>query len=100
MARRYIYTDTVKDKDTVKKYYQNTIYPKIKATDDDLYIISEDGDRLDLLANKYYKDKNLWWVIAVANNINDGTFYVEAGRQLRVPSDITTILNDLSKINK
>jgi hypothetical protein len=100
MARRYIYTDTVKDKDTGKKYYQTTIYPKIKATDDDLYIISEDGDRLDLLANKYYKDKNLWWVIAVANNINDGTFYVEAGRQLRVPSDITTILNDLSKINK
>jgi hypothetical protein len=100
MARRYIYTNAVKDKDTGKRYYQSTIYPKIKATDNDLYIISEDGDRLDLLANKYYNDKNLWWVIAVANNINDGTFYVEAGRQLRVPSDITTILNDLSKINK
>ncbi len=100
MARRYIYTNAIKDKDTGKRYYQSTIYPKIKATDNDLYIISEDGDRLDLLANKYYNDKNLWWVIAVANNINDGTFYVEAGRQLRVPSDITTILNDLSKINK
>jgi hypothetical protein len=100
MARRYIYTNIVKDKDTGNRYYESTIYPKIKAKDNDLYIISEQGDRLDLLASKYYNDKNLWWIIAVANNINDGTFYVEAGRQMRIPSDITTILNDLTKINK
>lgn len=100
MARRYTYSNIIKDKDTGKKYYESTIYPKIKPTDNDLYIISEQGDRLDLLANKYYNDKNLWWIIAVANNINDGTFYVEAGRQLRIPSNTTNILNDLSKINQ
>jgi hypothetical protein len=100
MARRYIYTNVVKDKDTNKKYYESVIYPKIKPTDNDLYIISEDGDRLDLLAHKYYSDRNLWWIIAVANNINDGTFYVDAGRQLRIPSNTTNILNDLSKLNK
>jgi nucleoid-associated protein YgaU len=52
------------------------------------------------LANKYYGDTTLWWVIATANNINDATFYVEAGIQLRIPSDTNTILNDLQKINR
>jgi nucleoid-associated protein YgaU len=65
-----------------------------------MYIISEAGDRLDLLAHKYYGDQTLWWVIATANNINDATFYVEEGIQLRIPSDINGILNDLQKINK
>jgi hypothetical protein len=100
MARRYTQSNITKNKDTGKRYYESTIYPKIKPTDNDLYIISEDGDRLDLLANKYYGDKNFWWIIAVANNINDGTFYVDAGRQLRIPANTTVILNDLSKINK
>jgi nucleoid-associated protein YgaU len=79
---------------------ESTIYPKIKPNNNDLYIISEQGDRLDLLANKYYGDTTLWWVIATANNINDATFYVEAGIQLRIPSDTNTILNDLQKINR
>jgi nucleoid-associated protein YgaU len=65
-----------------------------------MYIISEAGDRLDLLAHKYYGDQTLWWVIATANNINDATFYVEEGIQLRIPSDINAILTDLQKINK
>jgi nucleoid-associated protein YgaU len=72
----------------------------VKAKDTDMYIISEAGDRLDLLAHKYYGDQNLWWVIATANNINDATFYVEEGVQLRIPSDINAILTDLQKINK
>jgi len=65
-----------------------------------LYIISEVTDRLDLLANKYYGDRTLWWVIAVANNINDASFYVKEGLQLRIPSNLSQILNDLEKINK
>jgi phage tail protein X len=65
-----------------------------------MYIISEAGDRLDLLAYKYYGDQTLWWVIATANNINDATFYVQEGIQLRIPSDINAILTDLQKINK
>jgi hypothetical protein len=55
---------------------------------------------LDLLANKYYGDTSLWWIIAVANNINDASFYVTEGLQLRIPSNVSKILNDLEKINK
>jgi nucleoid-associated protein YgaU len=100
MASRYIYNEILKVKETKQNYLESTIYPKVKPNNNDLYIISEQGDRLDLLANKYYGDTTLWWVIATANNINDATFYVEAGIQLRIPSDTNTILNDLQKINR
>jgi|694.fasta_scaffold63622_4 phage tail protein X len=100
MASRYTYSEVLKTKETNKQYLESTIYPKIKAKDSDMYIISEAGDRLDLLAYKYYGDQTLWWVIATANNINDATFYVEEGIQLRIPSDINAILTDLQKINK
>ena len=79
---------------------ESTIYPRIKATDTDFYIISEQGDRLDILSKKYYNDSTLWWIIATANNLNDATLSIEPGIQLRIPSDVSTILNDLQKINK
>jgi hypothetical protein len=100
MSTRYIYTNQIKDSDTKKSYLESTIYPKIKPSDNDLYIISEAGDRLDLLAHKYYNDTSLWWIISVANNLNDANFFVEPGLQIRIPSNTSTILNDLYKINK
>ena len=100
MANRYSYSVIQTEKDTKKKYLGSLIYPKIKPTDNDLYIISESTDRLDLLANKYYGDKKLWWIIAIANNINDASFYVKEGLQLRIPSNLSKILNDLEKLNK
>jgi nucleoid-associated protein YgaU len=97
---RYISTDTLTTKETKTKYLESTIYPIIRASDNDMYIISEAGDRLDLLANKYYGDQTKWWIIATANNINDATFYLESGIQLRIPMDTNKILNDLQNINK
>lgn len=100
MPNRYSYTGTLKETDTNRSYMESTIYPKISPEDSDLYVITETTDRLDLLAKKYYNDVTLWWVIAVANNINDGNFYVEEGRQLRIPSNVSKIASDLQKINK
>ena len=100
MANRYAYSKVIRSNETKKQYLESTIYPKIKANDNDFYIISEAGDRLDLLANKYYNDKTKWWIIATANNINDATFYVESGIQLRIPSDVNAVMNSLEKLNK
>jgi nucleoid-associated protein YgaU len=100
MANRYAYSKVTQSNETKKQYLESTIYPKIKANDNDFYIISEAGDRLDLLANKYYNDKTKWWIIATANNINDATFYVEPGIQLRIPSDVNAVMNSLEKLNK
>ena len=97
---RYRSTKTITEPDTKKQYMESTIYPKVQASDNDFYIISDEGDRLDLLAYKYYNDVSMWWVIAVANNLNDANFYVEPGIQLRIPANIDKINNDLAKINK
>ena len=86
--------------ETKKQYLETTIYPKIKPTDNDVYIIAQFNDRLDLLADKYYGDKNYWWIIASANNLNDASLSIVPGTQLRIPSNLSKILNDLEKINK
>ena len=53
------------------------------------------------MAHKYYGDKSLWWVIAVANNnVTKGSIFPIPGTQLRIPSNIGKILGDLEKIIK
>lgn len=100
MAGRYAYTKTKQEKDTKKTHLETTIYPKVKPKNNDIYVISEAGDRLDLLAHKYYGDTKMWWIIATANNLNDANFFIEPGRQIRIPTDVSGIINDLSNINK
>ena len=100
MSNRYKYTKVLKDSDTKRNYFESTIYPNVKPSDSDFYIISEAGDRLDLLAKKYYDDTTKWWIIAIANNLNDGNFYVKEGKQLRIPTDLSRITYDLQRLNK
>lgn len=100
MANRYQYSTTLTNKYTKKKYLGSVLYPKIKPNDNDMYIISQQSDRLDILANKYYNDESLWWIIAVANNLNDASLSIQPGIQMRIPSNVSKILNDLEKINK
>ncbi len=42
--------------------------------------------RLDLVANKYYADPLLWWVIADKNGILDPLTDMTTGQELRSPS--------------
>ena len=100
MASRYRYATNLTTTDTKRKYLGSVIYPKIKPSDNDTYIISQSSDRLDVLALKYYNDQTLWWIIATANNLNDASYSIEAGKQLRIPSNLNKILNDFEKINK
>lgn len=97
---RYTYNRILKEKETQKQYFESTIYPKVKPTDNDIYIISTQSDRLDLLASKYYGNASYWWVISVANNLNDASLSIEPGRQLRIPSDINSVLNEFERINR
>ena len=99
MPNRYQYSTTLTNKYTNKKYLGSIIYPKIKPNNNDMYIISQQSDRLDILASKYYNDQSLWWIIAVANNLNDASLSIEPGIQMRIPSNVSKILNDLKKIN-
>ena len=60
-----------------------TIFSSIPLSDSDIYVITQDGDRLDHLANQFYGDVSLWWYIAKANNLIFMT--VPVGTSLRIP---------------
>ena len=82
-----------------KRYYINNIYPDIPVSETDIYVITTIGDRLDLLANDYYRDPTLYWVIASANNLPGDSLIPPLGQQLRIPSDINDILIEYRRIN-
>ena len=63
---RYRNTKILRDRNG-KRYYRPTIIPNIPLRDSDLFIYPKVGERLDLLAHKFYGDSNLWWIIAKAN---------------------------------
>ena len=95
MANRYTYSTLQTESSTKKKYLGSTIYPKIKPNNDDIYIIVDTTDRLDLLANHYFGDASLWWVIAAKNNLLDIDLKLEPGTTLRIPNNITSVLDKI-----
>lgn len=95
MASRYQNNKVQKLKDG-RQVYRTKIYPNIPLTDTDMYIVSQEGDRLDTLAYQYYGDQSLWWIIATANNIHDASFAVEDGTILRVPQNYLEIINNFN----
>ena len=72
--------------DSKKTYYGTTIYNKVPERNDDMYFIAQEGDRCDNLANRFYKNPNLWWFIARVNNLK--TNNIPAGTSLRIPITI------------
>lgn len=72
---------------TGKRYFTNVIYPDIPVSENDTYIITAEGDRYDTLAQQFYSDSSLWWVIASANVSKTDGLAVEKGIQLRIPAD-------------
>jgi nucleoid-associated protein YgaU len=81
-----------------KRFFRTTSYPTIPPSSSDTYIIATSEDFLDSLANTFYRDPTLWWVIAQANNIA-GTLKPKVGQQLRIPGNINQILSNFSQEN-
>ena len=52
------------------KSYRTVMYREIPKRDTDIYVITQQGDRLDSLAHQFYRDYTLWWYIANANNLS------------------------------
>ncbi len=97
--KRNQYSLRFKDRITKNRVIATTIYPEIEPADSDIYIYTKSHERLDLLAYQYYGTQRLWLVLAQANHIGNGSFVIEPGTRLRIPQDMTKILNDLEKIN-
>lgn len=68
-----------------KQFYVNPIYPPAPLSPEDLYVITTDGDRFDLLAKMFYGDQSLWWLIASANTPYADSLVLPPGVQIRIP---------------
>ena len=92
MASRYTNNETKKLNDG-RNVYRSRIYPEIPVSDNDIYVASETGDRLDTLAYQYYNNSSYWWIIAAANNILNAPFGLKDGTILRIPQNYIEIVN-------
>ena len=98
MARRY--EDIQPQKTSSGKLgYLPTLYPSVTLSNEDYYIIARDQDRMDLVAQDYYGDSTLWWVIAMANDLPGDTMYPPLGFQLRIPSNASRAISEFEQLN-
>jgi len=67
------------------RYYTNNTYPEVPPNENDIWVETEFGDRLDLLANQFYNDATQWWIIAAANGLGKGTLFTPENIILRIP---------------
>tara|TARA_Y100001963_G_C6786565_1_gene453110 strand:- start:3175 stop:3462 length:288 start_codon:yes stop_codon:yes gene_type:complete len=93
---RYAHTSIrkvkLKHNDTIVRKYDTTIYPDVPEDGNDTHVITEEGDRLDILAAQFYSDPKLWWFIAHVNNLNK--LNIPAGTRLRIPNSIELARGD------
>ena len=85
-----------------KRTYKALKYPEIPLSINDLYVTTNDGDRLDLLANQFYQDVDMWWIIATANPgvVKRDTFNLKPGLQIRIPTSTQGIIQEFEELNK
>ena len=97
----YISRKTGANDKRVLKYIK---YPNIPLSVDDIYAVTVEGDRLDLIANQFYNNVDLWWVIVTANPdiIRRDSFNLKSGLEIRIPDPkrINSILRSFEQLNK
>ena len=96
--KRYDKTPLRKDVDG-KRYKKFVVYPRIPFQDTDIYIRVFSGERLDILAQKYYSDTTLWWIISKANNLSGNEVQLDPSLTYRIPINTTPILDEYNRIN-
>jgi nucleoid-associated protein YgaU len=79
------YDNTLKKIKNKKQYYTTTVYKKVIEKNSDSYFITQEGDRCDNLANRFYGNPQLWWFIARVNNLT--TNNIPAGTSIRIPAN-------------
>lgn len=83
--------------------YIKVRYPEISRGSEDIYVYTTKGDRYDLLAQTYYGDPSLWWIIALCNvnNTIPDSLYPNIGEQIRIPAAnrITRIISEYETLN-
>lgn len=68
------------------KFYTTAILNSIPTEEVPFYYTANEGDRLDVLASKFYNNSSYWWVIAKANNLANGAIAVPVATRLYIPN--------------
>ncbi len=81
---------------------RSTRYPEIPTDINDIYAYTTEGDRLDLLAEQFYNDVTLYWIISISNpnKLNLGSLFPPPGSQLRIPVNISGIVASYNQLNE
>ena len=89
--------------------YRTSRYPEVPLSPNDVYDYTTQGDRFDILANQFYNDSSLWWVISIANTNTAGTslpsdlpqnsLVIPEGIQIRIPADYASVVREFNLIN-
>ena len=97
MPRRY---DKIRNEINDEGYWrkETTYYLDIPLQNNDIYVMTQWGDRFDLLASQYYNDPSLWWVIAKANGLK-GKVFVPQDTEIRIPGNVSKVLEDFNNLN-
>ena len=82
---RYLTTKQRKDSNG-KRIASTTIISAPPPASADIYIQTTSPERLDLLADQFYSDPTMWWIIASANGLGKGTLFAPENIRLRIPS--------------
>ena len=98
MARRYQTIKTEK-KISGKVGYLPTVYPSLDLSNNDFYIIVREEDRMDLIAQDFFGDSTLWWLVASANDLPGDSMYPPLGFQLRIPGNLNNALSQFENAN-
>jgi phage tail protein X len=95
------YLNIPKTKIDGKLVYVTSRYPEVPITSEDIYVYSVQGDRFDVLAQQYYKNSSLWWVISIANTdkLPQNSLIIPEGLQIRLPAFYAGIINTFDRIN-
>ena len=96
---RYRNTKVKVDKDG-NRVFGLTFYPKIPIKDSDKFVAISRGQRLDTLADQYYGDTSLWWIISKANNLSGSEIQLDPSKTYRIPLEIETVLTEFNELNR
>lgn len=94
------YKDISINKKNGRRFVGTVKYPDVPLSFNDIYVYATQGDRFDILANQYYNDPSLWWVISSANSIlKQDSYFIPEGTQIRIPQNIGEILAQFERLN-
>ena len=98
MNNRYDNSRIFRD-DNGRRYLSRIEYPPIPLRDSDILIKGVFGQSFMNLANQYYENKNLWWIIARANQQTESVYMVP-GKEYRIPQEIKLILQEYEELKR